>query len=84
MAQVPNIQQMKNDFDNLQEWVSEKIEHYTKNHRPPYSQAKLAKEIGVGSKTVLFGLEKSQNMSYRKWTELAQGIIAMEKKYGDK
>jgi DNA-binding XRE family transcriptional regulator len=74
----PDIQKMKNDFEVLQQWVRERIQFYTRNHRPPYSQAALAKEIGVSSKTVLFGLELSENMSYRKWMELAEGIITKE------
>ena len=74
----PDIKKMQDDFAALQTWVQERIEHYTTNHRPPYSQAALAKEIGVNPKTVLFGLERSDNMSYRKWMELAVGILKKE------
>lgn len=75
-----DLQKMHDDFSCLQKWVQERIIHYTTSHRPPYSQAALAKEIGVGVKTVLFGLELSENMSWRKWMELAQGIVDMEKR----
>lgn len=74
----PNIQQMQKDFKALQEWVQERIFYYIKDHDPVYSQASLAKAIGIGAKTVLFALELSDNMSYRKWMELAQGIIKLE------
>ena len=79
MKQAPDIQKMQDDFKALQEWAVEKIRYYTREHKPPYSQAAFAKEIGVTSKTVLFGLEQSDNMSYKKWMELAQGIIKMER-----
>ena len=75
-----DINKMKEDFSCLQKWVQERIIHYTTSHRPPYSQAALAKEIGVGAKTVLFGSELSDNMSWRKWMELAEGIVNMEKR----
>jgi len=74
----PDIEKMQNDFAALQSWVQERIQFYTTDHRPPYSQAAFAKEIGVSAKTVMFGLELSENMSYRKWMELAQGIISKE------
>ena len=74
----PDIQKMQSDFSALQQWVSARIHHYCIEHKPPYSQAALAKEIGVSAKTVLFGLELSENMSYRKWMELARGISTKE------
>lgn len=74
----PDVQRLKNDFEILQRWVQERIKFYTENHRPPYSQAGLAKEIGVNAKTVMFGLELSENMSHRKWMELAEALLKKE------
>jgi IS30 family transposase len=62
---------MKSDFENLQSHVQNEIKYLIKTG---YSQASIAKAIGVKPKTVLFGLELSENMSWRKWMELAEGL----------
>jgi len=74
MITKPNVTQMRNDFEALQHYVQQKITYYTTRHDPVYSQAALAKAIGVKPKTVLFGLELSDNMSWKKWMELAEGL----------
>lgn len=76
---IPDIEKIKRDFQLLQSWVQSRIEFYTTEYSPIYSQASLAKKIGVNSKTVLFGLELSQNMSHRKWLELAEGLAKLDK-----
>lgn len=75
-AMKVDIAQIEKDFESLQAWSQERIQHYISNG---YSQASLAKRIGVNAKTVLFGLELSQNMSHRKWIELAKGLQKLDK-----
>ena len=73
---VPNVSQMRTDFEILQHHVQTQIKYLVKTG---YSQASIAKAIGVKPKTVLFGLELSDNMSWRKWMELAEGLNELEK-----
>ena len=73
-----DLDRLKSEFEELKRFVRTTINFYTRIHYPRYSMALLAKTIGVSSKTVQFGGENSENMSHRKWIELAEGLIKLK------